>query len=56
LFIDSEAFYFLVAKTKKNQKVAPPTLLTCADTEMIEASFVDPAKIDGYFQVGSTTD
>lgn len=27
-------------------------MLSCADTEMIEASLIDPSKIDGFYQVG----
>lgn len=53
LTVDVQNFYFLIAKTKKNQKQVAQTKLACTETDMIEASLIDPSKIEGLKQVST---
>ena len=46
LFVDAQCFYFLVNSTIDGLQKGN-TMLTCADTSMIDASFVDSSTIDG---------
>ncbi len=45
LFIDAQCFYFLISTETEQQ--AGTTVLTCAETSMIDASFQDQSQIDG---------
>lgn len=53
LFSDANYYYFLIAETEENQKQVAQTKLACTETEMIEASLIDPSKIEGLRQVST---
>ena len=53
LFSDANFYYFLIAETEENQKHVAQTKLACTETEMVEASLIDPSKIEGLRQVST---
>ena len=56
LIVDASYYYFLIAKTNENQKQVAQTKLACTETDVIEASLIDPSIIEGLRQVSTEKD